>query len=50
MEGQIVEKESRRLVATSRAVLVHYDLREQRPVPIPQELRARIARFEGREF
>ncbi len=47
-DGQITEKTTGRLVATSRAVLVHYDFQGQRPVPIPQELRAAIARFEGR--
>ncbi|MFO7273833.1 MAG: thioesterase family protein [Bacillota bacterium] len=47
-DGQITEKTTGRLVATSRAVLVHYDFQAQRPVPIPQELRAAIARFEGR--
>lgn len=49
-EGRIVEKETGRLVATSRAVLVHFDYKNQRPVPVPAELRARIGRFEGREF
>lgn len=49
-EGQIIEKETGRLVATSRAVLVHFDYQKQRPVPVPAELRARISRFEGREF
>ena len=48
IDGQIVEKTSGRLVATSRVVGVHYDYKEQRPVPIPQELRDLIARFEGR--
>lgn len=50
IDGQIVEKETGRLVATSRAVLVHYDYQNQRPTPVPPELRARISRFEGREF
>lgn len=49
IEGQIIEKNSGRLVATSRAVLVHFDYGQQRPVPIPQHLRAQIARFEGKE-
>ncbi len=49
IDGQIIEKTSGRLVATSRAVLVHFDYEQQRPVPIPQELRAQIARFEGKE-
>jgi len=50
IEGQIIEKNSGRLVATSRAVLVHFDYGQQRPVPIPQHLRAQIARFEGKDL
>ncbi|MFZ5814628.1 MAG: acyl-CoA thioesterase [Bacillota bacterium] len=48
VESQIVEKESRRLVATSRAVIVHYDYAEQRAKPVPQEWRERFAQMEGR--
>ncbi len=50
MESQIVEKESQRLVATSRAVIVHYDYQAKRPQPLPQEWRERFAQFEGREL
>lgn len=48
VEAQIVEKESQRLVALSRVVLVHYDYAEKRPAPLPAEWRARFERFEGR--
>lgn len=50
MEGRIEEKETGRLVATSRAVLVHYDYQENRPTPMPDHWRQMISRYEGREF
>lgn len=48
MESQIVEKESQRLVALNRAIIVHYDYATQRPAPLPAEWRERFERFEGR--
>jgi acyl-CoA thioester hydrolase len=48
LEGQIVEKKTQRLVATSRAVLVHYDYTENRAKPVPQEWRELFSSFEGR--
>jgi acyl-CoA thioester hydrolase len=50
VEGEIREKETGRLVATSRAVIVHYDYNENRSKPVPPEWREKIARFEGRTF
>lgn len=50
MESQLVEKESGRLVATSRAVIVHYDYTENRAKPVPAEWRKAIADYEGREL
>jgi len=50
IDGQIIEKTSGRLVATSRAVLVHVDRDANRPIPIPDKLRALIARFEGKDL
>lgn len=50
IESQIVEKETGRLVATSRAAIVHYDYAEKRAKPLPQEWRERFARMEGREL
>lgn len=50
VESQINEKETGRLVATSRAVIVHYDYTENRAKPVPPEWRKAIAEFEGREF
>jgi len=42
MESQIVEKESGRLVATSRCAMVHYDYAEKRARPLPPEWRERL--------
>lgn len=50
VESQIVEKETGRLVATSQAVLVHYDYDVNRSKPVAPELRAVTSRFEGREL
>jgi len=47
VEGRIEEKTTGRLVATSRAVIVHFDYAENRATPLPQEWRERIAAFEG---
>lgn len=48
IESQINEKETGRLVAVSRAVIVHYDYPSSRAKPLPQEWRDRFARLEGR--
>lgn len=50
VEAAIEEKNTGRLVATSRAVIVHYDYAEGRSKPLPQEWREKIAAFEGRSF
>lgn len=48
VDSQIIEKSTGRLVATSRAVIVHYDYAAKRSAPLPQEWRERFAQFEGR--
>ncbi|MFZ5824576.1 MAG: acyl-CoA thioesterase [Bacillota bacterium] len=48
IEGEIRERTTGRLVATSRAAIVHYDYAEQRPKPVPPEWRERFAQMEGR--
>ncbi|HWI53481.1 MAG TPA: thioesterase family protein [Symbiobacteriaceae bacterium] len=50
VEAVIEEKTTGRLVATSRAVIVHYDYAEGRSKPLPPEWREKIAAFEGRSF
>lgn len=47
VESEAVEKESGRLVAVSRAVVVHYDYDANRSVPVSQEWREAVARFQG---
>lgn len=51
MEHRITAPESRygpaRLVAVADSVLVTYDYRANRPIPIPPDLRARTLAFEG---
>ena len=42
LEFRVVERESARLVAEARKVLVHYDYSSLRSTPIPDDLRARI--------
>lgn len=49
-EGRIEEKETGRLVATSRAVLVHYDYNENRSKPVPPNWREKISQFEGADL
>lgn len=48
MEAQIEAKETGRLVATSKAVLVCYDYTQNKAVPMPTEMRAAISQLEGR--
>jgi acyl-CoA thioester hydrolase len=50
MESQVEEKSTGRLVATSRSVIVHYDYRVNRAVPLPKEWREAVARLEGHTF
>lgn len=50
VESQIEEKSTGRLVATSRAVVVHYDYDENRSKPVPPEWRQLIGEREGRTF
>lgn len=47
---RIEEQTGGRLIATGRSVQVMYDYAAGHPFPIPDDLRARIAAFEGREF
>lgn len=49
-ESQIIEQESGRLIATSRAVVVHYDYDANQSRPVSPALRAAISRFEGKEL
>jgi acyl-CoA thioester hydrolase len=39
-----------RLIAVADSVLVSYDYREDRPIPVPGAWRTRIEAFEGRSF
>lgn len=54
MEHRITAPESRygaaRLVAVASAVLVIYDYRAERPIPVPDELARALDRFEGRRL
>jgi acyl-CoA thioester hydrolase len=47
VESAIHDQKTDRLIATSRAVIVHYDYAESRSKPLPPEWRAAIATFEG---
>jgi len=49
-EYEIVERQSKRAVASGRSVQVLYDYSEQRAKPIPADLRHAIAEFEGQKF
>jgi acyl-CoA thioester hydrolase len=48
VEGRIEEKTTGRLVATSRAVIVHYDYGENRSLPLPDAFREAVAELEGK--
>jgi acyl-CoA thioester hydrolase len=52
MVHRITAPESRyghaRLTAVADSTLVSYDYREERPIPVPDEWRSRMAEFEGR--
>ena len=54
MVHRITAPESRygpaRLVAVADSTLVSYDYREECPIPVPDQWRAGIAAFEGRDF
>jgi acyl-CoA thioester hydrolase len=54
MVHRITAPESRygpaRLVATADSVLVSYDYRDDRPIPVPADWRASIEAFEERQF
>jgi acyl-CoA thioesterase FadM len=54
MVHRITAPESRygpaRLVATADSVLVSYDYRADRPIPVPADWRASIEAFERRKF
>lgn len=50
MESQIADKKTGRLVATSRAILVHYDYQQSRATPLPAQWRKAISQFEGQDF
>ena len=49
-EYKIIERQSKRAVASGRSVQVLYDYGEQRAKQIPDDLRHAIAAFEGQEF
>lgn len=44
---EVTEAVSGRLVARGREIVVVVDAKTRRPVPVPEDLRAAIARFEG---
>lgn len=54
MVHRITAPESRygpaRLIATSDSTLVSYDYTDERPIPVPDEWRAAMAEYEGREL
>ena len=54
MVHRITAPESRygpaRLVATADSILVSYDYRADRPIPVPADWRASIEAFEERQF
>ena len=39
-----------RLIAVADSVLVSYDYQQERPIPVPDEWREAMERFEGRDF
>ncbi len=45
---EIVSGDDGRLIATARSVQVMYDYVENRSIPVPQELAARLEEYEGR--
>ena len=49
-EYQIVERQSKRVVASGRSVQVLYDYSDKRAKQIPDDLCHAIAEFEGQEF
>ena len=48
VEGQIEEKQTGRLVATSRSVIVHFDYKLGKSQPVPATWREAFAQFEER--
>lgn len=48
VEGQIEEKSTGRLVATSRAVIVHFNYTQGKSQPVPASWREAFAQCEGR--
>lgn len=47
METRMEDKATGRLIATGRAVMVRFDYGENKAIPVPQEWREQMARFEG---
>lgn len=50
MVYRLTDEASGRLIAEGKSVQVAYDYKENRPVPVPDELRQAIGRLEQREF
>jgi hypothetical protein len=54
MSHRMTAPESRygpaRLIAVADSVLVSYDYREECPIPVPDDWRAAMERFEGRSL
>lgn len=50
MAYRLTDEASGRLIAEGKSVQVAFDYKENRPVPLPAELRQTLAAFEGREF
>lgn len=50
LEYEITETKTGRAVAVGESVQVHYDYREKKSVEIPEALRKRFEKIEGRKF
>lgn len=50
MAYRLTDEASGRLIAEGKSVQVTFDYKANRPVPVPDELRQALAKFEGRTF
>ena len=50
MEYKLVDQKTNRLVATGRSVTVAYNYKENKSIPIPNEIRKKIEKIEKRKF
>jgi acyl-CoA thioester hydrolase len=50
MEHVLVSDSQQAAIADGKSTIVTFDYRQQRPVPVPDDIRARIEQLEGREF